>query len=60
MDNIIRVQTSIGGRANSIESQQNDNEDKKLLLEGIRSDIKDLDYAEALRQSSLPDHSNYK
>jgi len=48
MSRITTVQASIGGRLNSIESQQSDNEDKKLYLQGVRSDIKDLDYASAI------------
>ncbi|MCW8956000.1 MAG: flagellar hook-associated protein FlgL [Gammaproteobacteria bacterium] len=48
MENIINTQTSIGGRINSIESQRDDNLDKKLYLETVRSDIKDLDLTEAI------------
>ena len=48
MDKIISVQTSIGGRLNSTETQASDNEDKKLYLQGVRSDLKDLDFAEAI------------
>ncbi|MFW2374708.1 MAG: flagellar hook-associated protein FlgL [Gammaproteobacteria bacterium] len=48
MDKIIGVHTSIGGRLNSIDSQLDDNEAKKVHLQSVRSDIKDLDYAEAI------------
>jgi len=48
MDQIINVQTSIGGRINSIDSQIDDNEAKSLYLQGIRSEIQDLDFAEAI------------
>jgi flagellar hook-associated protein 3 len=48
MDNIINVQTSIGGRINSIESQTDDNEAKTVSLQGVRSEIEDLDIAEAI------------
>jgi len=48
MDNIIKVQTSIGGRLNSIESQTDDNEAKTVSLQGVRSSIEDLDIAEAI------------
>lgn len=48
MDNMINVQTSIGGRINSIESQTTDNEAKKVYLQGVRSDIEDVDVAEAI------------
>ncbi|MBI3188558.1 MAG: flagellar hook-associated protein FlgL [Gammaproteobacteria bacterium] len=48
MDKMIDVQTRIGGRINSIESQASDNEAKKVYLQGVRSDIQDLDMAEAI------------
>ncbi len=48
MENIINVQTSIGGRLNSIDSQLDDNEVKSVHLQGVRSDIQDLDFAEAI------------
>lgn len=48
MDRIINVQTSIGGRLNSIDSQIDDNEAKSIYLQGIRSEIQDLDFAEAI------------
>ncbi len=48
MDNIINVQTRIGGRLNSVESQQADNETKNIALQKIRSEIEDLDFAEAI------------
>lgn len=48
MDSIIEVHTSIGGRLNSIDSQLDDNEAKKIYLQEVRSDIKDLDFAEAI------------
>ncbi|MCW9014730.1 MAG: flagellar hook-associated protein FlgL [Gammaproteobacteria bacterium] len=47
IENIIDVQTSIGGRINSIDSQMNDNEAKVIQLQAVRSDIEDIDYAEA-------------
>ncbi|RDH84704.1 MAG: flagellar hook-associated protein 3 [endosymbiont of Galathealinum brachiosum] len=48
MDGIINVQTSIGGRINSIDSQLDDNEAKSVHLQGVRSEIQDLDLAEAI------------
>jgi len=48
MDRIINVQTSIGGRLNSIDSQLDDNEAKTVHLQAVRSDIQDLDLAEAI------------
>jgi len=48
MDGILNVQTSIGGRVNSIESQLFDNETRSVKLESVRSDIVDVDLAEAI------------
>ncbi len=48
MDNMIKVQTSIGGRVNSIDSQRDDNESKTVSLQSVRSEIEDLDIAEAI------------
>ncbi|VAW63965.1 Flagellar hook-associated protein FlgL [hydrothermal vent metagenome] len=48
MDKIISIQTSIGGRLNSVDSQTEDNETKTLQLQTIRSEIEDLDFAEAI------------
>ncbi|HED36002.1 MAG TPA: flagellar hook-associated protein 3 [Gammaproteobacteria bacterium] len=48
MDKIISIQTSIGGRLNSVDSQTEDNEVKTLQLQTIRSEIEDLDFAEAI------------
>ncbi|VAW73254.1 hypothetical protein MNBD_GAMMA10-2885 [hydrothermal vent metagenome] len=48
MDRIISIQTRIGGRLNSVDSQIEDNEVKTLQLQTIRSEIEDLDFAEAI------------
>ncbi len=48
MNSFINVQTSIGGRINSIESQADDNEAKTIYLQDVRSKIEDLDLAEAI------------
>jgi flagellar hook-associated protein 3 FlgL len=48
MDRVVEVTTSIGGRLNSIDSQADDNADRKLHLQTVLSDIRDLDYAEAI------------
>ena len=50
MDKMIGVQTSIGGRINSIESQAADNEAKSVYLQGVRSNIEDLDFAKAISE----------
>jgi len=48
MDGMLNVQAKIGGRFNSIESQQADNEAVNVKLEEVRSEIEDLDLAEAI------------
>lgn len=48
MDSMLNVQAKIGGRFNSIESQQADNEAVTVKLEEVRSEIEDLDLAEAI------------
>lgn len=48
MANIIDVQTGIGGRINSIDSQRDDNEAKSVHLQQVRSEIEDIDLAEAI------------
>lgn len=48
MDGMLNVQAKIGGRFNSIESQQADNEAVTVKLEEVRSEIEDLDLAEAI------------
>jgi len=50
MDSILNVQTSIGGRVNSMESQSIDNEARSVKLEAVRSDIVNVDLAEAISQ----------
>ena len=48
MSGIIDVQTSIGGRLNAIDSQLETNAAKKEYMQKVRSDIEDLDLAEAI------------
>ncbi len=50
IENIIDVQTRVGGRMNSIDSQITENEGRELQLQQTRSDIEDLDFAEAISQ----------
>ena len=50
MDSILNAQTSIGGRLNSIESQSTENEARSVKLEGVRSEIVNVDLAEAISQ----------
>lgn len=49
-DNVVSTRTAIGARLNIVESQEGQNESQKNQLEKIRSDIIDLDYAEAISQ----------
>jgi len=53
MNSIINTQTSIGGRINSIDSQLDDNEAKSVYLQTVRSEIEDLDYAEAISRMTF-------
>lgn len=48
MDGMLNVQAKIGGRFNSIESQAADNEGMTVKLAEVRSEIEDLDLAEAI------------
>lgn len=49
-ESIISTRTGIGARLNSIESQENQNFAQSNQLQKVRSDIIDLDYAEAISQ----------
>lgn len=49
-ESIISTRTGIGARLNSIESQENQNFAESNQLQKVRSDIIDLDYAEAITQ----------
>lgn len=49
-ENIINTRTGIGSRLNSIESQETQNFAQKNQLQKVRSDVTDLDYAEAISQ----------
>jgi flagellar hook-associated protein 3 len=48
ISNIIDVRTRIGGRLNSIDSQKADNEARSFQLQKVLSEVKDLDFAEAV------------
>lgn len=49
-ENIINIRTGLGARLNSIDSQENQNFAQSNQLQKVRSDIVDLDYAEAITQ----------
>ncbi len=48
MENIIEVRTRVGARLNSIDAQRDDNDARKLQFTSVKSDIEDLDFAEAI------------
>lgn len=49
-EGIVDVRTGIGARLNSIESQETQNFAQQNQLQKVRSDLVDLDYAEAISQ----------
>ncbi|MCK4710111.1 MAG: hypothetical protein KAU21_15945, partial [Gammaproteobacteria bacterium] len=49
-ESIIQTRTGLGARLNSIESQESQNFAQSNQLQKVRSDIVDLDYAEAISQ----------
>lgn len=57
MDNgigqVLEVQTKIGARLNLVESTETDNEDVTLVNKAVQSELRDLDYAEALSRLSF-------
>ena len=53
MGNVLTAHTSIGGRLTSIESQADNNSAKELQLQTVLSDIRDLDYAEAISKMTI-------
>ncbi|WP_456445887.1 flagellar hook-associated protein FlgL [Thiolapillus sp.] len=48
LDKVQAVRTRLGGRMNAIDNQRGINESFSLVMEQNRSDLKDLDYAEAV------------
>ena len=48
MDQMLTVRASIGARMNSVENQRNANDTFSLLLQENLSELKDLDYADAV------------
>lgn len=53
MDRVFSVRAEIGGRVNAIDSQKNINEQYTVQLNGLLSEIQDLDYAEAIGRLNL-------
>lgn len=50
---VLEVQTEIGARLNLIDSTQTDNDDVTLVNKSVQSELRDLDYAEALSRLSF-------
>ena len=48
LDNFNEVRATVGARMNAIEEQESMNDTTKLALETHRSELQDLDYAEAI------------
>jgi flagellar hook-associated protein 3 FlgL len=53
IDNVSRVRAQIGARLNTTENTANQHADNKLAAQDIRSEIRDLDYAEAVSRLQL-------
>jgi flagellar hook-associated protein 3 FlgL len=53
LDNVSEVRARIGARLNSAENINNQHADNTLAAQSIRSDITDLDYAEAISRLQL-------
>jgi len=53
LQNVLNTRTFIGTRQNSISSANSENEGAKLELQTTRSQIEDLDYAQAITQLQL-------
>lgn len=52
-ESIVLTQTELGGRLNAVESTQSFLEDSSVYSEEIRSELRDVDYAEAISQLSF-------
>mgnify|MGYP003457227585 FL=1 len=53
MAQVLGVQTEIGARLNLVDSTETDNEDVSLITTAVQSELRDLDYAEAISRLSL-------
>lgn len=53
IDHIALARAGIGGRQNSVDSQKSINEDVNLNLNQVKSDLMDLDYAQAASELNL-------
>ena len=52
LDNFLRVRSNIGSRLNNLDSQSDVNEDFLLRMKEARSEVQDLDFAEAISRLS--------
>jgi len=50
---VLQTQGEIGGRLNVLESTENFTQDVTLINQSVQSDLRDLDYAEALSRLSF-------
>ena len=53
LQNVLNIRTFIGTRQNSIDTANTENEGAKIELQTTRSQIQDLDFAEAITQLQL-------
>jgi flagellar hook-associated protein 3 FlgL len=53
MAQVLGVQTELGARLNLVDSTETDNEDVSLITSAVQSELRDLDYAEAISRLSL-------
>ncbi|MDX1802010.1 MAG: flagellin, partial [Marinobacter sp.] len=52
-ESILKVQTELGGRLNAVDSTRAFLEDSSVYTKGIQSDLRDVDYAEAVSRLSF-------
>ncbi len=53
LERIVQVRTEVGTRATTLDSQEGANQELKLQLQSTLSDIRDLDYADAIGRLNL-------
>lgn len=53
LENLLKARTSVGARLNALDDQENQNEKFTLDMESTLSEIRDLDYAEAISRFNL-------
>lgn len=53
LENLLKARTSVGARLNALDDQENQHEKFSLDMESALSEIRDLDYAEAISRFNL-------